>query len=92
MYGHDDLYRAQSLPRLSILHWKTDGYSLRKLADGLVGDDEADVIEVTDFTGRQKLRYFFSKTSGLMLKKEWFDSAGRERGGRRTTSWGTIRD
>jgi hypothetical protein len=55
-------------------HWKENGYSLKMVGDGLVDDDPAHIVEVSDFTGRQKLRYFFSKTTGLLTKKEWFDT------------------
>ena len=57
--------------------WKENGYSLRKVGEGLVDEDECDIVECRDFTGRQKIRYFFAKDSGLLLKKEWFDSSGK---------------
>ena len=33
--------------------------------------EKVEVIETTDFTGKTKARYFFSKASGLLLKREW---------------------
>lgn len=59
-------------------HWKENGYSVKVIAEGLVDDETADILEVGDFTGRQKVRYFFSKTSGLLLKKEWMDAAQKD--------------
>ena len=60
------------------LHWKEDGYGLKMIGQGLVDDDAADIVEVSDFTGRQKIRYFFSKKTALLLKKEWFDTSGKQ--------------
>ena len=58
--------------------WEEDGYGVKTIGQGLVEDDSCDIIEVSDFTGRQKIRYFFSKKSGLLLKKEWFDASGKQ--------------
>jgi hypothetical protein len=67
----------------SFLHWEDDGYSLRKLGEGLVNDEPADIVEMTDLSGRSKIRLFFSKAedpekNGLLLKKEWFDTTQKE--------------
>ncbi len=58
--------------------WQEDGYGLKTIGQGLVEDESCDIIEVSDFTGRQKIRYFFSKKSALLLKKEWFDASGKQ--------------
>jgi len=58
--------------------WQEDGYGLKTIGQGLVDDESCDIIEVSDFTGRQKIRYFFSKKSALLLKKEWFDASGKQ--------------
>ena len=60
------------------LHWQEDGYGLKMIGQGLVDDEAADIVEVADFTGRQKIRYFFSKKTALLLKKEWFDTSGKQ--------------
>jgi hypothetical protein len=58
-------------------HLEADGYTVHRAGQGLVDDDPADIIEVLDFAGRQPIRYFFSKASGLLLKKEWQDAGGQ---------------
>ena len=58
--------------------WEEDGYGLKTIGQGLVDDEASDIIEVSDFTGRQKIRYFFSKKTSLLLKKEWFDASGKQ--------------
>jgi len=58
-------------------HWEGNGYSLRKVGEGLVDDEACEIVECRDFTGRQKIRYFFSQESGLLKKKEWFDTTGK---------------
>ena len=58
--------------------WEEDGYGLKTIGQGLVEDESCDIIEVSDFTGRQKIRYFFFKKSALLLKKEWFDASGKQ--------------
>ena len=60
------------------IHWKEDGYGLKMIGQGLVDDEAADIVEVADFTGRQKIRYFFAKKTALLLKKEWFDTSGKQ--------------
>ena len=58
-------------------HWDEDGYTVDYVGDDAVtvqGGKEpeaVDVIETTDFTGKNKARYFFSKASGLLAKREW---------------------
>ncbi|MCH2376240.1 MAG: peptidyl-prolyl cis-trans isomerase [Planctomycetes bacterium] len=58
-------------------HWKADGYVLTLAGEAEVdmGDrsEPCDIVLVTDFSGRQSERYFFSRSSGLLLKKEWRD-------------------
>ena len=55
------------------LNWESQGYTLRLTGQGLVDQQPADIVEVTDFSGRQKIRYFFSRGDGLLVKKEWRD-------------------
>ena len=63
-------------------HWEEDGYTLKLAGEGIIpgekgGDDvPCDIVEVSDFSGRQSMRFFFSKVDGLILKKEWQDSTG----------------
>ena len=60
-------------------NWEADGYSLTMAGAGLVNDtEECDIVMVTDFSGRQQIRYFFSRESGLLLKKEWMDATGKD--------------
>lgn len=56
--------------------WEGRGYTLKLEAQGLVDDQPCDIIKALDFSGRQQLRYFFSRTDGLLLKKEWRDDSG----------------
>jgi len=62
-------------------HWEEDGYTLRLAGEGVIpgergeGDVACDIVEVSDFSGRQSMRFFFSKDNGLILKKEWQDTA-----------------
>jgi len=62
------------------LHWEEDGYVLTLAGQGLVskeqyGEEHAcDIVLVSDFSGRQAHRFFFSKTNGLLIKKEWQDA------------------
>jgi hypothetical protein len=59
--------------------WEEDGYTLSLVGQGIVpkeilGEEQAcDVVQVTDFSGRQQMKFFFSKKDGLLLKKEWMD-------------------
>ena len=55
------------------LNWESQGYKLRLAGQGLVDETPADIVEVSDFSGRQRIRYFFSRTDGLLVKKEWRD-------------------
>jgi hypothetical protein len=58
-------------------HWEQDGYTVSLGGQGLVskelyGEDvPCDIVLVTDFSGRQVQRHFFSKKDGLLIKKEW---------------------
>jgi hypothetical protein len=61
--------------------WKEDGYSLQYYNEGkldLRGKDDfasaeepVDIVQSTDFTGQSRVRYYFAKSTGLLLKKEW---------------------
>ena len=60
-------------------HWKADGYVMTLVGEQEVPVDggashETDVVQVVDFSGRQTERYFFSRDTGLILKKEWTDT------------------
>jgi hypothetical protein len=61
-------------------HWEEDGYTLKLAGEGIIpgenggADVPCDIVAVSDFSGRQTMRFFFSKTSGLVLKKEWQDA------------------
>ncbi|HVR72979.1 MAG TPA: hypothetical protein VMT52_01550 [Planctomycetota bacterium] len=61
--------------------WEEDGYTLSLVGQGIVpreilGEEQAcDVVQVADFSGRQQMKFFFSKKDGLLLKKEWQDTA-----------------
>ncbi len=61
-----------------LCHWKDDGYSLTLYGEAEVdtgkGPELCDIVSVSDFTGRQNERYFFSRESGLLLKKQWRDT------------------
>jgi hypothetical protein len=61
-------------------HWQSDGYILSLAGQGLVGkeftgtDEQAcDILLVSDFWGREVMHCYFSKSTGLLLKKEWED-------------------
>jgi len=55
-----------------------DGYTVHMAGKGVVDDEPADITRVVDFSGRHIVRYFFSSTSGLLLKKDWVDSTQKE--------------
>jgi len=61
-------------------HWEDDGYVLTLAGQGLVSKEQygeehpCDIVLVSDFSGRQAHRFFFSKTNGLLVKKEWQDA------------------
>lgn len=63
-------------------HWSEDGYVVTLAGQGMVSKDIAedkedapcDIVQVSDFSGRQQMRYFFAKKNGLILKKEWQDA------------------
>lgn len=67
--------------------WEEDGYTLAMGGPGLapkeiLGGDEdipCDIVVVTDFSGRQEQRFFFSKKDSLLLKKEWQDAGANPR-------------
>ena len=58
-------------------HWEQDGYTLTLAGEGVISkelagqEEPCDIVQVTDFVGRQNMRFYFSKTTGLLLKKEW---------------------
>ncbi len=62
--------------------WKEDGFTLTiggqalapKEIMGTSEDIPCDIVVVTDFSGRQDQRYFFSKKDALLIKKEWQDA------------------
>lgn len=66
-------------------HWEADGYTLTMGGQGVVPADRygqevpCDVVNVTDFTGRQTARYYFSRKDGLIVKKEWEESGSNSR-------------
>ncbi len=51
--------------------WKEDGYSLIYVNEGVLNDEPVEILQTTDFTNTNRVRYFFSKSTGLLLKKEW---------------------
>jgi hypothetical protein len=54
------------------MNWKRDGYSLKyRSAEGDVNKEPCHVIDVYTATGTQEARYFFSKKTNLLLKKQW---------------------
>jgi hypothetical protein len=53
--------------------WEGAGYRLNVIGQGLVEENPCDIVEVVDFSGRQRMRYFFARQGGLLLKKEWLD-------------------
>jgi len=59
--------------------WRADGYALRYIGEKSVGIGEEKrkvVTEVVDgygFTGSDNVRLFFSKETGMLVKKEWID-------------------
>lgn len=52
-------------------HWKDDGYTVTYVNEGVVNDEPVEIVQTTDFVGRNRVRYSFSKKTGLLLKKEW---------------------
>lgn len=56
-------------------HWEEDGYNVQYVRTGTVGKEPAEVIETVDFGGANRALYFFSKDSGLLLKREWQEQA-----------------
>ncbi len=52
-------------------HWEEDGNSVDYIGPGTVDGEPAEIIEMSDFTNSKKERYFFSKNTGLLIKKEW---------------------
>ncbi len=51
--------------------WKQDGYSLTYLDQGEVNGEPVEIVQCLDFTGKNRVRYYFSQKSGLLLKKQW---------------------
>ena len=60
-------------------HIESDGFTVNLVGQGLVSKEimgeehPCDVVQVTDFSGRQAQKYFFSKKNNLLVKKEWQD-------------------
>jgi hypothetical protein len=52
-------------------HWDDDGYTVDYVAPGAVADEPAEIIELSDFGKNKMEKYYFSKKSGFLLKKEW---------------------
>ena len=56
------------------MHWQEDGYSVELISDSeQVEGEPSSVVQMSDFYGRNKSRYYFSNNTGLLLKKEWRD-------------------
>jgi len=53
--------------------WKEDGYSVKYNGASKVNGEDAEIVQTMDYHEKNKVRYFFSKKSGLLLKKEWSD-------------------
>ncbi len=51
--------------------WEADGYTAKYAGTGEVDKDPVDIIELADYGASQTNRYFFSKATGLLTKKEW---------------------
>ncbi len=66
-----------------LCHWKDDGYVLKLVGeaeiDGGQGPEACDIVAISDFSARQTERFFFSRKSGLLLKKEWRDASRNPR-------------
>lgn len=68
------------------MNWEDNGYTLTLAGQGLVSAEilgkevACDIVLATDFSGRQTTRYYFSKDSGLLVKKEWQDASTSPRG------------
>ena len=60
------------------INMEQDGFTATMAGRGLVDDEPADILQVVDFSGRHRVRYFFSNSSGLLVKKEWMDTSQRE--------------
>ena len=60
-------------------HIESDGFTVNLVGQGIVSKEimgeehPCDVVQVTDFSGRQSQKYFFSKKNNLLVKKEWQD-------------------
>ncbi len=54
------------------MHWKEDGFCLKyRSGEGEVDGEPCDVIDVYPPYGNQVWRYFFSKKTHLLVKKQW---------------------
>ena len=53
------------------LHFEEDGYHARYIGRATVEGQPAHELEVINFVGTHKQRYFFSEESGLLVKKKW---------------------
>ena len=47
-------------------HWKDDGYTVTYVNEGVVNDEPVEIVQTTDFVGRNRVRYSFSKKTGLL--------------------------
>lgn len=65
------------------MHFEDDGYTAHMAGKGLVDEKPAHIVSVKDFGGRNEVRYFFDAESGLILKKEWIDTATMREGGKK---------
>ncbi|MGE3166424.1 MAG: hypothetical protein AB7O52_16095 [Planctomycetota bacterium] len=59
------------------MQWEQDGYTLESLPAAELQGKTVDVVEAASFAGGQKVRYYFSREDGLLLKKEWTEPTGR---------------
>lgn len=53
------------------LTWQEDGYTATYVNEGEIEGEPVDIVQMTDFSGTNRVRYYFSKDSGLIVKKEW---------------------
>ena len=58
------------------MHWEDDGYTARFLGESSVDGAPVVGVELVPFAGSERVRYYFSRDDGLLLKKAWAEAAG----------------
>lgn len=59
------------------MHYEEDGYTVKMLPETKIEGRDCVGVETRSFAGGFKVRYYFAKDDGLLVKKQWNDGTGK---------------